>query len=988
MQQPKKIPALGRIHPLGCLYSAHKEQFYPALNMFVGEITEEQYDETDIYATDISYSMTNSVSDKIESLDISGEVSLSLMAGMVKVAGSASYINSDRKNTNVSEMSFLYSLITLNQNILSVKRMNIDNDMLNDLGATHVVVGIDWGAKCNISCQYENKTNKSEVEVKGMLEGLVKKMEISLELEVKGKASFTEKDNEEHRKFNFQAKCDISKMDKIPQTFSEAVSLAASLPEAVKTINGGKGVPVNYYLLPLDIVAKACKQQLKKTLVVNEIENDIIQRFSQLVDRTADAKLKLSTMVDGIRQNSNWFTNEQLNNVIGYRNNLDILESKFKEKFRETLEKARNGESSNPSLGDIIDGVMDPKNRNGLPSIESAYQDHFTIVKKTLDIIQILKLPNVKIFGKNDAFEIIFTEMGEQVVLFLSENPLESTELTENIMFFKRVAKDAQENKKAIKFGVVLTSFHPVSHSVPILKRYKDGKVVVEDLLEKEGELMKRCIIRVPKSDIKNIRSGEAKSSQRVPLKIRCPLSYVDDCYMEKVMWEHDVCQGGILYEIDNQVMYCKCGSFKPKDATFRCDDPNHGLDFCKLNEKSKEEIGELKLKEITNILILGESGVGKSTWINAIAKYLIYDTLDKATASDDTSVLIPSKFSFTKADGTTVLISVGNQDDNENKTTGESATQKPISYLFDIDSENQIRLIDTPGIGDSRGIQQDEKNFEMILEHLSYYNKINGICILLKPNSARLGVMLKFCIGELLTHLDKSAANNILFCFTNCRGTFYQPGETLPVLQKLLSTYKNSKVEINQNNRFCFDNESFRMLACVQNGVKFSQPDIDAYSASWDRAVLETANLFRYVCNLKPHNTDDTLNLNSCRKWVVELSKPIAQIQSTIQNNIAKVESKKERLQGIQKHGGNLNDELYTEYDQLKLVPLDRPRTVCKGDGCTRVDTVSFNNNIPYIYKYIIIICHSDWQWTEFGYSAISRPNHMKLPICRKIAK
>ena len=738
-QHSKTIPALGRIHPLGSLYTAHTDQFFPASNLFVdGNIDEDHYDEIDISSVEITYSMSNSITEKINLLKISGEVSLSLMAGMIPVSGSASYINSNRKNTNVSEMSLLYSIVTLNQSICSVKRMDIESDMLNYEGATHVVIGIDWGAKCNISCQYENKTNKSKVEVDGKLKALVKKIEISLEVEAEGKANVTDEENVENTKFNFQAKCDISKMDKIPQTFSEAVSFAVSLPEVVKEINEGKGVPVQYYLLPLDIIAKMCKQDLKKAVVLKDIGEDIVQCFSQLIDRVAKIKLMLVTMSDEILQNSNWFTDETHEKSMGHLNKLDILEVSFKERFRNALEKARKGEGESSSLTDIITETMDSE--NGLPYIESAYKDLFTVVKKTLDIIQILRLPNVKIIGKNEAWETISTEMGVQVVLFLSKTR-ELKDLTENIMFFKRLLKDSHEKNNAIIFSVVLTSFHPVDHSVPILKKYKDGREVDKDLLKKEGDLIKICCISVPKTAITSIKE---ESIDKVSLKIRCPLSHVYDCNMEKVVWEHDVCREAILYGIDNQLMYCKCGSFKPDDAKFRCEDPNHGIDFCVLNEQSKEEIKILKRKEITNILILGETGVGKSTWINSIVKYLRHETLEEAMASDDTSVLIESNFYFTKADGKTVLIKVGNQDHNEEKIIGESDTKMPTSYHFDIDEQHQICLIDTPGIGDTRGIQQDEINFEMILEHLTYYNQINGICILLKPNTARLGIMLK----------------------------------------------------------------------------------------------------------------------------------------------------------------------------------------------------------------------------------------------------
>ena len=148
--------------------------------------------------------------------------------------------------------------------------------------------------------------------------------------------------------------------------------------------------------------------------------------------------------------------------------------------------------------------------------------------------------------------------------------------------------------------------------------------------------------------------------------------------------------------------------------------------------------------------------------------------------------------------------------DSNEELKEGQSATQFPREYSIETET-TRYHLIDTPGVGDSRGIDQDKENFDNILAFLSCYDKINAVVVLLKSNSASLTDAFKLCVSQLLTHdLIKSLVTNIIFAFTNSRGTFYRPGDTLPVLKQLL---KEKKIDITLSPKtyFCFDNEAFR---------------------------------------------------------------------------------------------------------------------------------------------------------------------------------
>ena len=201
----------------------------------------------------------------------------------------------------------------------------------------------------------------------------------------------------------------------------------------------------------------------------------------------------------------------------------------------------------------------------------------------------------------------------------------------------------------------------------------------------------------------------------------------------------------------------------------------------------------------------------------------MTYPTLKEAQ-NNDILALIPASFTVTGEDYESRSVSIGH-DDNEVSETGQSATQQCKSFVFPF-GERLVRLIDTPGVGDTRGVEQDDFNFEDILSYISHFKEIHCICILLKPNNARITVTFEYCIKQLLSHLQKSASNNIVFLFTNARGTFYRPGNTASALRQVLKKVKDSPPNVDitftQDTTFCVDNEAFRFLVALKNGIRF----------------------------------------------------------------------------------------------------------------------------------------------------------------------
>jgi len=298
---------------------------------------------------------------------------------------------------------------------------------------------------------------------------------------------------------------------------------------------------------------------------------------------------------------------------------------------------------------------------------------------------------------------------------------------------------------------------------------------------------------------------------------------------------------------------------------------------------------------EVINMLLLGESGVGKSTFINAFVNYLTFKTLAQAE-SNKPVVLIPVSFLTTVGDDfKEYMVKFGDSDRTNNEDfdhPGQSATQRCKSYVFDLNgiSGKKLRIIDTPGFGDTRGLDQDDLNMQHILEYINNLTHLNAVCFLLKPNVTRLNNYFQTCLTQLFDLLSPDARQNIIFCFTNARTTFYTPGDTASPLRNLLDSLPVSDIPFKKTNTFCFDNESFRYLVAQQNSIRYSELDRNEYEKSWLTSATESNRLVDYVCN-------DQLPYNIRNKWrsikhaqikIVHMTRPILEaMRNTLRNII-----------------------------------------------------------------------------------------------------
>jgi len=274
-------------------------------------------------------------------------------------------------------------------------------------------------------------------------------------------------------------------------------------------------------------------------------------------------------------------------------------------------------------------------------------------------------------------------------------------------------------------------------------------------------------------------------------------------------------------------------------------------------------------------VLLIGETGVGKSTWINAFANYCSCDSLEDAAKAGG-YFPIPCIFTVTHPE-TQKQIIISSDDRplsyEQIVNAGDSVTQCSNEYVFQIGNTN-ISLIDTPGLCDTRDAgtsthDTDKRHVDDIFKLLSPYQEIHAIFILIKTNANRLSKTFQYTLTEIFKRLDKSACNNVIFIFTNAAGSNFKTGETRPVLQRFLTEKLSIALPIKELHIYCFENSTVQYLVECKHNIPHNEDDVKDAQRSWKRSVKSTQDLLGYLCSLEPHSLAVMMSINRASNMV-----------------------------------------------------------------------------------------------------------------------
>ena len=291
------------------------------------------------------------------------------------------------------------------------------------------------------------------------------------------------------------------------------------------------------------------------------------------------------------------------------------------------------------------------------------------------------------------------------------------------------------------------------------------------------------------------------------------------------------------------------------------------GMDILAFPSK-KVRVSELKSptqgKNLKKIIIMGETGTGKSTLLNAFVNYAAGVEMED-----------PFRFKL-------VVDESGHSHDQTKSQTTEIS-----GYLIeDIELGFSLQIWDTPGFGDTNGVGRDEKIKEQINELLKIEDECHAICFVVKADVNRLTDIQKYIIDRVLLFFGKEVLENIYIL-----ATFADDGRP-----DVLDAIKQSSLPFDEKRWFAFNNRA--LFTTASERTQFSK-------SYWDIVNISIAKFFHTLQHLTAFSLTSTKEVIREREKIQinigamknEIDKAI-KISHNTEENLRKLEAEKDQVE------------------------------------------------------------------------------------------
>ncbi|CAF4180058.1 unnamed protein product, partial [Adineta steineri] len=334
IQQTITMATLGRPFHLGMLYDIRSDKLIPNVTLWDPQTLA---DHTITYKqpyTGYEIITEDSLQDKAHALGVEASLKLSLLGGLMNISGSAKYAEDYQKTNREARLILKYSTTTHFQE-LTMKHLGKDNLDLHDKNnATHVVIGVLYGAEAFFIFDRTLSKGESKEEFSNSLKAIFDKS-IS---ENEGEANLNLTDQE--KKYVNKLPCKLYedfRLNKNPKNFEEAVKIYRQLSLRI----GESAIPKKVLLYPLYLLDD------NVTRIVREISSSLIDYSISTIENLRSLEVRALDLSENSIFTSLNYMREQL---LNFTEQLSEMQRDLKEKIALYLPELRGNTSVEESV--------------------------------------------------------------------------------------------------------------------------------------------------------------------------------------------------------------------------------------------------------------------------------------------------------------------------------------------------------------------------------------------------------------------------------------------------------------------------------------------------------------------------------------------------------------------------------------------------------------------------------------------------------------
>ncbi|XP_028328704.1 uncharacterized protein LOC114479299 [Gouania willdenowi] len=315
---------------------------------------------------------------------------------------------------------------------------------------------------------------------------------------------------------------------------------------------------------------------------------------------------------------------------------------------------------------------------------------------------------------------------------------------------------------------------------------------------------------------------------------------------------------------------------------------------------------GNDSTKHNRTIMVLGATGAGKSTLINGMINHIL------GVEWDDS-------YRFK-------LI-----DEDQSKSQAHSQTSEVTVYKINHQDgftvPFSLTIVDTPGFGDTRGIDKDKEIVEQLRTLFSSdygVNEIDAICFVAQASLARLTATQKYVFDSVLSIFGKDVAENIRILVT------FADGQRPPVLEAINeSGVPCPKNKDNLPLHFKFNNSAlFAHNKSSAHNIAGDHDDDDDDDESEDGGFegmfweMGTKSMKRFFAALNLIQTKSLKLTKEVLKERQQLEVSVENLQVQVRLGLAKLEELKETREKLKEHEAEINRNKNFEFEVIVIRP------------------------------------------------------------------